>query len=47
MKGIGMEGYDSMTSRGFMDSYPSLLIAASDYALATRNAAWLAKSYPG
>ena len=30
MKGIGMEGYDRMTSRGFMDSYPSLLIAASE-----------------
>jgi hypothetical protein len=47
MKGIGMEGYDNMTSRGFMDSYPSLLIAASDYVRASRNAAWAAESYPG
>jgi hypothetical protein len=47
MKGIGMEGYDRMTSRGFMDSYPSLLIAASDYALASKDTAWLATNYPG
>jgi hypothetical protein len=47
MKGIGMEGYDTMASRGFMDSYPSLLIAATDYVRASKDHAWLGKHYPG
>jgi hypothetical protein len=47
MKGIGMEGYDSMASRGFMDSYPSLLIAAGDYVRAGKDHAWLGKNYFG
>ena len=45
--GIGMEGYDKMDSRGFMDSYPSLLITATDYVRASHDRAWLAKNYPG
>jgi hypothetical protein len=47
MKGIGMAGYDNMKSLGFMDSYPSLLIAATDYTRAARDRAWLAKNYAG
>ena len=46
-KGIGMEGYDSMASHGFMDSYPSLLIAATDYVRASKDKSWLARNYAG
>lgn len=31
----------------FLDSYPSLLVAASDYVTATRDKQWLSKNYPG
>ncbi len=47
MKGIGMEGYDNSPSPGFMDSYPSLLIAASDYARASKDHAWIERNYSG
>ena len=46
-KGIGMEGYDQSPSPGFMDSYPSLLIAAGDYVRASKDHAWLEKNYSG
>jgi hypothetical protein len=46
-KGIGMEGYDNSPSPGFMDSYPSLLIAAGDYVRASKDHAWLEKNYSG
>jgi hypothetical protein len=46
-KGIGMEGYDQSPSPGFMDSYPSLLIAAGDYVRASKDHAWLEKNYAG
>lgn len=46
-KGIGMEGFDNVASHGFMDSYPSLLIAATDYARSSHDNAWLARNYPG
>jgi hypothetical protein len=46
-KGIGMEGYDNSTSPGFMDSYPSLLIAAGDYIRASKDHAWLERNYSG
>ena len=47
LKGIGMAGYDNSPSPGFMDSYPSLLIAASDYARASKDHAWVEKNYSG
>src|SRR5262249_6635389 len=37
---------DHMNPPGFMDSYPALLIAATDYARAARDQAWLRKRYP-
>ncbi len=46
-KGIGMESYDNSPSPGFMDSYPSLLIAATDFTRGSKNHVWLKKNYPG
>ena len=46
-KGIGMEGYDNSPSPGFTDSYPSLLIAATDYVRASKDHPWLNKNYSG
>jgi hypothetical protein len=46
-RGIGMQGYDNSASPGFMDSYPSLLIAATDYARASKDQAWLERNYEG
>ena len=46
-KGIGMEGYDKSPSPGFMDSYPSLLIAATDFTRASKDHDWLMKNYAG
>jgi hypothetical protein len=49
MKGYGMAGYrdDPKTPYDFLDTYPSLLIAASDYVRGSNDEAWLKKNYPG
>jgi len=44
---VGMEGFGNPASPGFMDSYPSLLIAASDYVRASKDHAWLERNYSG
>lgn len=45
---VGMEGVlPSNVSPGFMDSYPSLLIATTDYAKASKDDAWIKQNYPG
>ena len=45
---VGMEGFcSSNASPGFMDSYPSLLIAATDYARASKDEAWIKQNYAG
>lgn len=46
-RSIGMEGADNSPSPGFMDSYPSLLIAATDYVRASKDHVWLEKNYSG
>lgn len=49
MKGYGMAGYrdDPKTPYDFLDTYPSLLIAASDYVRGSKDEAWLTKNYAG
>jgi len=47
MKGYGMEGYGGHTRYDFSDTYPSLLMAASDYASGSKDHAWLEKNYSG
>ncbi len=46
-RSVGMEGFEKIGSPGFMDSYPSLLIAATDYARASKDTAWLERNYAG
>jgi hypothetical protein len=50
MKAYGMVGYppgDTTVPYDFMDTYPSLLIAASDYVQGSNDQAWLKRNYPG
>jgi Bacterial alpha-L-rhamnosidase 6 hairpin glycosidase domain len=50
MKGYGMAGYGSTPSQvryDFLDTYPSLLIAASDYVSSSGDTLWLEQNYPG
>ena len=47
MKGYGMVGYMGDTRYDFTDTYPSLLIAASDYVQGSKDHAWLEKNYAG
>jgi hypothetical protein len=50
MKGYGMAGFtrnDPKTRYDFLDSYPSLLIAAWDYVRGSKDEAWLKKNYAG
>ena len=50
MKGYGMAGFapnDPKTRYDYLDSYPSLLIAAWDYVRGSHDEAWLKKNYPG
>ena len=47
MKGYGMEGYDNSadTKYDFLDTYPSLVMASSDYIQASHDQAWLKRNY--
>jgi hypothetical protein len=47
MKGYGMEGYDNSadTKYDFLDTYPSLVMASSDYVQASHDQAWLKRDY--
>jgi hypothetical protein len=49
MKGYGMAGYrnDPKTPYDFLDTYPSLLIAAWDYVRGSNDEAWLNRNYAG
>ena len=47
MKGYGMQGYGGGTRYDFCDSYPSLLMAASDYVTGSKDHDWLEKNYSG
>ncbi|MGH7868897.1 MAG: MGH1-like glycoside hydrolase domain-containing protein, partial [Candidatus Dormibacteraceae bacterium] len=50
MKGCGLVGYtpvDPTLHYDYLDSYPSLLIAASDYVHGSNDEAWLKKNYAG
>jgi hypothetical protein len=50
MKAYGMAGYtpnDSTTRYDYLDTYPSLLIAAWDYVRGSNDEAWLEKNYAG
>jgi len=47
MKAYGMAGVQHDVPYDFLDSYPSLLIAASDYFRGSKDHAWLEKNYPG
>ena len=49
MKGYGMAGYrnDPKTPYDFLDAYPSLLIAASDYVRGSHDEVWLNENYAG
>jgi hypothetical protein len=47
MKGYGMQGYGGGTRYDFSDTYPSLLIAATDYVNGSKDHAWLDKNYAG
>ncbi len=49
MEGYGMAGYrnDPKTPYDFLDTYPSLLIAGSDYVRGSNDEAWLKKNYAG
>ena len=42
-----MAGYGGDTHYDFTDTYPSLLIAASDYVHGSKDHAWLEKNYAG
>ena len=46
MKAYGMAGVQHDVPYDFLDSYPSLLIAASDYVGGSHDHTWLAKNYP-
>ena len=46
MKGYGMAGYYDLYY-DFSDTYPSLLMAASDYVNGSKDHAWLEKNYAG
>jgi hypothetical protein len=45
--GIAHYGNDPKTPYDFLDTYPSLLIAAWDYVRGSNDDAWLKKNYPG
>ncbi len=47
MKGYGMIGYDDQPNLkfAFLDTYPSLVMATSDYVQATGDVAWLKRNY--
>jgi hypothetical protein len=51
MKGCGMKGYNAgtpdETGYDFLDAYPSLLIAAADYVLGSKDDSWLRANYSG
>ena len=47
MKAYGIAGVQHDVPYDFLDSYPSLLIAASDYARASKDNAWLKNNYAG
>lgn len=50
MKGCGMVGYtpiDPTLHYDYLDAYPSLLIAASDYVRSSDDGVWLKKNYAG
>lgn len=47
MKGYGMQGYGGDTRYDFSDTYPSLLMAASDYVTGSKDRDWLVKNYSG
>ena len=47
MKAYGMAGVQHDVPYDFLDSYPSLLIAASDYVRGSKDHAWLEKNYAG
>ena len=47
MKAYGIAGVQPDVPYDFLDSYPSLLIAASDYVQASNDNAWLKNNYPG
>jgi Bacterial alpha-L-rhamnosidase 6 hairpin glycosidase domain len=49
MKGYGIAGYrdDPKTPYDFLDTYPSLLIAAWDYVRGSQDEVWLNKNYTG
>jgi hypothetical protein len=47
MKAYGMAGVQADNKYDFLDSYPSLLIAASDYVQASKDNTWLKNNYPG
>ena len=50
MKAYGMAGYapnDPTTRYDYLDTYPSLLIAAWDYVRGSKDEAWLRKNYAG
>jgi len=47
MKGYGMAGVQHDVPYDFLDSYPSLLIAASDYVRGSKDQAWLRSNYTG
>jgi hypothetical protein len=47
MKGYGMAGVQHDVPYDFLDSYPSLLIAASDYVRGSKDHAWLEHNYAG
>jgi hypothetical protein len=46
MKAYGVAGVQPDVPYDFLDSYPSLLIAASDYVEASKDNAWLKNNYP-
>ena len=47
MKAYGIAGVQPDVPYDFLDSYPSLLIAASDYVQASKDNAWLKNNYTG
>jgi Bacterial alpha-L-rhamnosidase 6 hairpin glycosidase domain len=50
MKAYGMAGYtpnDPTTRYDYLDTYPSLLIAARDYVCGSKDTVWLEKNYAG
>ncbi len=47
MKAYGVAGSQADNKYDFLDSYPSLVVAASDYVSASKDTTWLKKNYPG